>query len=303
MNATTVSESLSERVAARLADLSPSEVRVASFILEHAEDVAFLSVNDLARTLDSSDATVVRTAQALGYSGFPDLRRELIDTLRGKASPALRLGRGLESVGDGAPGSVLDRALETQIELLQQTRGTVRPEAFEQAVEIIARADRTLTFGVEAAGHFAQIFALRLRRIGHEALSISASGMGLADTLLTLRTGDALVAIADEHAPMETTLVLNEAKSAVVPVVLLTEALPSRFAEQTTVALIAPRSQTDGFKTLTTTSALLDCLLLGVAAQDRARALLTLERFQRLRSQLTKRRVTGTGRSPIDSSV
>ena len=54
--------------------------------------------SDLARLLDSSDATVVRTAQALGYAGFPDLRRELIEAVRGKATPALRLGRGLDSV-------------------------------------------------------------------------------------------------------------------------------------------------------------------------------------------------------------
>src|SRR5229473_3260484 len=69
------------------------ELRVAAFISEHAEDVAFLSVNDLARQLETSDATIVRTAQALGYTGFPDLRRELIDTVRNQVSPALRLGR------------------------------------------------------------------------------------------------------------------------------------------------------------------------------------------------------------------
>jgi len=295
MNPTTLDQPLRQRVATKLADLSPSEVRVASFILEHAEDVAFLSVNDVARLLDSSDATVVRTAQSLGYAGFPDLRHELIDAVRGKATPALRLGRGLDSMS-GTPGSLFDNALEAQIELLQQARGTVRAEAFEQAVDILVRADRTLAFGLEAAGHLAQIFALRLRRIGHEALSISASGMGLADTLLTMRSGDALVTIADEHSPIETTLVLKEAKSAGVPVILLTEALPARFADQTTVALIAPRSQADGFKTLTTTSALLDALLLGVAARDRARALLHLERFDRLRSQLMRRRIGPTER-------
>jgi len=58
-------------VATRLAYLSPGELRVAAFISEHAEDVAFLSVNDLARQLETSDATIVRTAQALGYTGFP----------------------------------------------------------------------------------------------------------------------------------------------------------------------------------------------------------------------------------------
>src|ERR1700738_196439 len=111
----TSTTNLAERVATRLAEWSPAEVRVAAFISEHAEDVAFFSVNDLARQLETSDATIVRTAQALGYTGFPDLRRELIDAVRNQVSPALRLGRGLESMG-ATSATLLDRSIEAQIE-------------------------------------------------------------------------------------------------------------------------------------------------------------------------------------------
>src|SRR5712691_1854149 len=136
-----VSGSLAERVATRLAHLSPGELRVAAFISEHAEDVAFLSVNDLAKQLETSDATIVRTAQALGYAGFSDLRRELIDAVRNQVTPALRLGRGLDRMGD-APAALLDRSIEAQIELLQQARQTVRAESFDQALAILDQADR-----------------------------------------------------------------------------------------------------------------------------------------------------------------
>ena len=280
---------LAERVATRLAELSPAELRVAAFVSEHAEDVAFLSVNDLARQLQTSDATIVRTAQALGYAGFPDLRRELIDAVRNQVSPALRLGRGLESLGD-TPAALLDRSIEAQIELLQQARRTVRAESFDQAVDILDAADRILTFGIEAAGYLTQTFALRLRRIGRDAQSISASGAGLADTLLTMRRGDALVAIADEHSPTELSVVLAEAREHAVPVILLTDTLSARSAEHFSVALISSRGDAGSFKTLTTTAVLLDTLLLGLAARDRARSLLSLEQFDRLRSQLTGRR-------------
>ena len=200
------------------------------------------------------------------------------------------MGRGLESLGTDTPAALLDRSIEAQIELLQQARRTVRPESFEQAVDILDAADRILTFAVEAAGNLTATFALRVRRIGREALSISASGAGLADTLLTMRTGDALVAIADEHSPTELTVVLAEARNHGVPVILLTDAISARTAEQFSVALISSRGDAGSFKTLTSTAVLLDTLLLGLAARDRARSLLTLERFDRLRSQLTRRR-------------
>jgi DNA-binding MurR/RpiR family transcriptional regulator len=42
-----------------------------------------------------SDATIVRTAQALGYAGFADLRRELIDAVRNQVSELSRLRVGV----------------------------------------------------------------------------------------------------------------------------------------------------------------------------------------------------------------
>src|SRR5207237_10183339 len=134
------------------------------------------------------------------------------------------------------------------------------------------------TFGIEAASHLTQTFALRLRRIGRDALSISASGAGLADTLLTMRAGDVLVAIADEHSPTEMTVVLAEARGAGVPVVLLTDPLAARSVDHVRVALLSSRGDAGGFKTLTTTAVLLDTLLLGLAARARALSLLHLER-------------------------
>src|SRR5438045_2733575 len=90
---------LVERVAARLADLSPAERRVASFLAEHPEEAAFISAADVAAQLGTSDATVVRTVQSLGYSGLPELKRELVNALKSRATPALRLGRSLQQGG------------------------------------------------------------------------------------------------------------------------------------------------------------------------------------------------------------
>jgi DNA-binding MurR/RpiR family transcriptional regulator len=292
MDLTNASLSLAERVAARVDRLSPSELKVATFIRQHAEDVAFLSVNELAQQLGTSDATVVRTAQTLGYAGFPDLRRELIEALRTRVSPALRLGRSLESLGEPTE-TVLDRALEVQIELLQQARRSVNPDSFVQAVEILVQAKRILAFGMDAAGHLVQTFTLRLQRIGHEALPITASGVSLADALLTMRRGDALVALVYEQGPLEASIVLAEAKARDVPVVLLTDTLAARFADQISVALTASRGDVGTFKTLGTTGVLLDTLLLAIGARERARSLLALEQFDRLRSLLLGSRQPG----------
>src|SRR5260370_92148 len=82
---------------------------------------------------------------------------------------------------------------------------------------------REPAFGTGLAGHLAAVFATRLRRMGHDALCISATGAALADSLLTMRTRDALLALVNEQAPTESKLVLEEARRRGLPVVLVTD--------------------------------------------------------------------------------
>src|SRR5919199_2278284 len=95
-----ITAGLDERLAAHFDRLTTAEQRVARFFADHRQEVAFLSVAEIASRLDTSTASVVRAAQSLGYAGLPELKRELIEELRSAATPALRMGRSLEQVGD-----------------------------------------------------------------------------------------------------------------------------------------------------------------------------------------------------------
>src|SRR4029077_1875956 len=99
-------------------ELSPKERAVADFYAEHREEAAFLSAAEIAERLGTSDATVVRAVKTLGYSGIPELRRELIGALRARGTSAARLGRTPEDAGEDPLGHVI--ALE--LELLERAR-------------------------------------------------------------------------------------------------------------------------------------------------------------------------------------
>src|SRR5919204_3559964 len=103
-------------------ELSPKERAVAEFYVEHREEAAFLSAAEIAEQLGTSDATVVRAVKALGYSGIPELRRELIDALRARATPAVRLRRSPGGVGEDPLGHVIAR----EHELLERARAIDR---------------------------------------------------------------------------------------------------------------------------------------------------------------------------------
>lgn len=287
MSADTLVASVDERIAAHVGELSPAETRVARFFAEHGEEVAFLSAAEIAARLETSDATVVRAAQALGYDGLPQLKEELRDALRSRATPALRLGRSLEALGDD-PAAILEHTLASQAQLVEDARRTLRPEDFRKAVDVLAEAERIVVFGLGPNGMLADHFVLRLRRIGRDAISISGRGAALADELLGVRRGDAMVALVYENANVESRATLAQARKCRVPVVLVTDSLALALAGQHKVALTARH----GGKGVMTTNAIglvvLEALLFGLAARDRGRSLDTLEQMNELRSQLAK---------------
>src|SRR5262245_13301804 len=57
--------------------LSKSQRKVTEFLLTHGIDVVYLSAARIAKLVQVNRSTVVRTAQALGYEGFPDMQAAL----------------------------------------------------------------------------------------------------------------------------------------------------------------------------------------------------------------------------------
>src|SRR5918998_4418247 len=71
------------RTAGRVTDLfqgarlTPTQRRIAHSLVQHAPDAAYLSAAEVADLAGVSQPSVTRFATALGYAGYPALRREL----------------------------------------------------------------------------------------------------------------------------------------------------------------------------------------------------------------------------------
>ena len=289
MNTTTPAQAgLDERIAAARPDLSPAEDRVASFFAQHREEVVFLSAMEIAARLDTSDATVIRAAQSLGYSGLPDLKTELRDALRTRATPTLRLGRSLEDLGED-PAAVLEHVLATEVELLHDARKTLRPDDFSHALDLLTKGERVLIEGLGPNAPLAEYFAARLRRMRRPALAVGERGQALADALLGMRKGDVVIVLAYDRQNPESELTLERARDLGLPSILVTDTLGLALAGQFTVALSARRAGGGMFHLSAITVVVLDALLFGLAGRDRVGALGAAEELQEIRARIDER--------------
>src|SRR5579864_6851610 len=80
-------QALSAYIRARFEDFSRSQKDVAQYIVDHLDEAAFQTAEELARRANTSSSTVVRFSQALGFEGFPELQQAARDEYR-RRSPA-----------------------------------------------------------------------------------------------------------------------------------------------------------------------------------------------------------------------
>ena len=86
-------QTLSAYITSRFDEFSRSQKDVAQYVVDHLDEVAFHTAEELARRANTSSSTVVRFSQALGFEGFPELQESAREEYRhGHRQPP----RGLE---------------------------------------------------------------------------------------------------------------------------------------------------------------------------------------------------------------
>src|SRR5690242_11440346 len=149
-------QSLSLYIQTRYEECSRSQKDVAQYIVDHLDEAAFQTAEELARRANTSSSTVVRFSQALGFEGFPELQaaaREEYRRVHGKGDP-----NGTPS--SSAPLFSLDQnefetALTADHLNVEETARKVSRSSVDALVEAIVAADKLLVAGTDQMAFFA----------------------------------------------------------------------------------------------------------------------------------------------------
>jgi DNA-binding MurR/RpiR family transcriptional regulator len=274
-----------DRVDACLEDISPAEQCVARFFKENREEVLIASASALAQQTGTSDATVVRTVKALGFAGMEELRRTLARELRETLSPASRMARTLSEVGDNLEAA-LDVTLDIHQKSLEDLRRDITPNDFRSAVRSIAGAQRVFIFGIGPSSAMADYFMVQLGRFGIDALSLTQTGLLLADGLQKLREGDLLILFAYGRVYRELDALLDQADQRGATKILLSDTLGHKLRGRVDLVLPVARGRADMLSMHTATLALIEALLVGVATKCPEETIASLEALNKIRTAL-----------------
>ncbi len=170
------------QIDSHLADLRPSEQRVARFVLGRPTVVVEMSIADLAERADVSEPTIMRFCKAIGCMGFMDFKLSLARDLERRTLSMSRQNPHVKG------HSGLGQALYEQVtKTLSQTGAGLALDEIDTLLEICAGSGRIIVLHSGAETLFADTLVGALRNCGLEACDqTTAEISGRRDSILVI---------------------------------------------------------------------------------------------------------------------
>jgi DNA-binding MurR/RpiR family transcriptional regulator len=258
--------------------LTQSQKRIAEYIVDHPDRVAFATVDQMATELDVNPSTIVRFTYKLGLQGFPDLQERTRALVRGQLSAASEIVNE-NSVLSHLDGTSFGASLGQDLQNMRRTIAALNAEDLQRASDMIVAARRVFVAGSFAAYSVAYYLALALDRIRGNTIAWSGDMALQVSQSLDLGSDDCLVAFTSAPYAVATQRIAAVAHEAGANIIAVTDTPISAVGQMADLVLSAASAGSGMQNSFVATMAVANALLNGVAAADSAR---TLERYGRL---------------------
>lgn len=267
-------------IASLLPSLLPTEQAVAGVLLARSTDIVELTSQQVAELAGASRATVVRTCQSLGFTGYQQLRVLLARDAGYRTD--LAAGNGQPPAGDGSAIDIVGGMFTHVASGIDSMVALLDGEAVGAAVGLLATAGRLVAVGNGLSAPLAQDAAARLTSIGRPSeCQIDVIGQQITARLLS--TDDALLAISGSGSNAATLRVAGAAREAGAAVLAVTAFARSPLTQLASISLVVTMPDLTFREEITLASRLPQAILIeGLVAAtgarlgpvaDRARAL------------------------------
>lgn len=213
------------RINDRFNKMSKSHKKIATFILDHYEQAAFMTAAKLGATVGISESTVVRFAYCLGYEGYPEFQEALAEWVKNKLNSVQKIGA---KYGKSTQSEILTSVLAADMENISSTIEHVDPQAFETAVETVLNAEHVYIIGIRSCEPLARFLYFYLNMIrGNVILLASTSTSEIFEQMIRIDERDAMIGISFPRYSMRTLKAMEFANDRNAKVISITDTIHS----------------------------------------------------------------------------
>ncbi|WP_417862221.1 MurR/RpiR family transcriptional regulator [Vreelandella venusta] len=270
---------LREQIIAQYDAMSPQLQQAARYVLEHPDEVALVSMRELARHAAVQPATMTRLAKFLGKQGYDDIREHYVAALRrGNDGFAAKVRQRNEEARASANGNIaahMLHGLSAQISQLCEPGSLQRLEAIANTLK---SARKVYVLGLRSCHSVAWHFHYVMSLLGDRSVHLDGPAGTGGDALIRATPEDALLVVSVKPYAVATLELTQLAKDKGLTILSITDSEVSPLVGLSEQTIFCPTESDSFFHTLTPALAISEVLCTLLAEADRSQTLEALQR-------------------------
>lgn len=203
--------------------LTKSEQKVASYILENMSQIAYISVTDVSERCGVGEATIFRFAKKIGYRGYHDFKRDIIDII--------------ENQDNKPKKEINNKTYDSMKTMLEHTIALHDEETLLNVANAIKNANNIYIFGMGLSNLSAKAAETRLSFMGYNTFAFSDKHIELVKANL-ITEKDVVIGLSVSGSTIDTVKHLEIAKRNKAKIISITNHKPSKIADLSDYVLL-----------------------------------------------------------------
>ncbi|WP_432408305.1 MurR/RpiR family transcriptional regulator [Wukongibacter sp. M2B1] len=225
-------------------ELTKKQYMIAEYILNNYKTAVFLSSIELGKKANTSEATVIRLANALGYSGYLDMIKDIQDYIRREITTIEKVEK-LENIYKDK--TVLDEIIYTNLFMIKSLRKYINNDDILKIVTDISKYNKVVVVGFESSSGIAEYIGYNLSRIASNIEVINHSSRDLFNVISKLDDKTFGIIISFPRYSKNTVNIAKLLKKKGAKIFSITDSILSPVKEYSDYSIIVPLQDSNRF--------------------------------------------------------
>ncbi len=221
-----------------------TQKKIADYICDNYRQIPAMSVQELAQVLDTSDATIIRFAQTLGYKGYLEMRSALKMEDRQYWAPYTQFSRRMRQQAsfraEDENKSAMEMIAANDMECHREFYETFDRSLLDAVVKEINRAETVHIAGFGIDSLIADFLNWYLTVMGYRTVCYTDGGFATARKFSNVKENDLLILLITPRLLKVEKSVLAAAKNRGAHIVCIAQGITLEISSLCTITLTLP---------------------------------------------------------------
>lgn len=213
---------LFQRIEEMMMEYHDAKSVIAKFLLEEKEHLPQYTMDDIAHYTYTSKSTLVRFAKLLGFKGWKDFNRALIEEIKYSENKQITVDANLPFQPTDDYKKIISQVADLQIETIMDTMHLLQKEMLERAVIRLSKAKKIIIFGMRPHCYNAESVRWKFLSIGLHIHVAEEGEFGMLSRTLTHEDCAILISYSGNNVHRNPMVLVDIFKRNRVPMIAIT---------------------------------------------------------------------------------